>query len=161
MAQQGPRKPSQATGAAATCGSGLWGVRGGGSRLPSVQDCCCCAVLSCVRLFVTLGLQSSRLLCPWDSPGKNTEMGCHALLHGIFPTQVSNPGSPTLQADFLPSEPPGKPKTTNSRPQDNEHGPPFQHPLTLLCVEASSDREQPTPSVRAGLCLLRPESTFP
>ena len=27
-----------------------------------------------------------------DSPGKNTEVGCHALLHGIFPTQGSNPG---------------------------------------------------------------------
>ena len=27
-----------------------------------------------------------------DSPGKNTRMGCHALLQGIFPTQGSNPG---------------------------------------------------------------------
>ena len=27
-----------------------------------------------------------------DSPGKNTEMGCHALFQGIFPTQGSNPG---------------------------------------------------------------------
>ena len=31
------------------------------------------------------------LLCPGDSPGKNTEVGCHALLHGIFPTQGLNP----------------------------------------------------------------------
>ena len=29
-----------------------------------------------------------------DSPGKNTEMGFHALLQGIFPTQESNPGLP-------------------------------------------------------------------
>ena len=29
---------------------------------------------------------------PWDSPGKNTEVDCHALLQGIFPTQGSNPG---------------------------------------------------------------------
>ena len=35
--------------------------------------------------------------------------GCHALLQGIFPIQGSNPGSPALQADSLPSEPPGKP----------------------------------------------------
>jgi len=28
-----------------------------------------------------------RLLCPWDSPGKNTGLGCHVLLQGIFPTQ--------------------------------------------------------------------------
>ena len=27
-----------------------------------------------------------------DPPGKNTEMGCHALLQGIFPTQGLNPG---------------------------------------------------------------------
>ena len=27
-------------------------------------------------------------------PGKNTGMGCHALLQGIFPTQGSNPGLP-------------------------------------------------------------------
>jgi len=27
-----------------------------------------------------------------DSPGKNTGMGCYALLQGIFPTQGSNPG---------------------------------------------------------------------
>ena len=32
------------------------------------------------------------LLCPWKSPGKNTWMGCHALLQGIFPTQGPNPG---------------------------------------------------------------------
>ena len=32
------------------------------------------------------------LLCPWDSPGKNTGMGCHALLQGIFRTQGSNLG---------------------------------------------------------------------
>ena len=37
------------------------------------------------------GLQPARLLCPWDSPGKITGVGCHALLQGIFPTQGSNP----------------------------------------------------------------------
>ena len=30
------------------------------------------------------GLQPARLLCPWDSPGKNIGVGCHALLQGIF-----------------------------------------------------------------------------
>ena len=33
------------------------------------------------------GLQPARLLCPWDFPGKNTEVGCHFLLQGNFPTQ--------------------------------------------------------------------------
>ena len=36
-------------------------------------------------------LYPARLLCPWGSPGKNTGMGCHFLLHGIFLTQGSNP----------------------------------------------------------------------
>ena len=35
---------------------------------------------------------STRLLCPWNSPGKNTGMGCHYLLQGIFLTQGSNLG---------------------------------------------------------------------
>ena len=36
------------------------------------------------------GMWPSRLLCPWHSPGKNTGMGCHFLLQGIFPTQGLN-----------------------------------------------------------------------
>ena len=51
------------------------------------------------------GLQPDRLLCPWDSLGKNTGVGCHFLLQGIFPTQGSNPRLPCLldwQADSLP-----------------------------------------------------------
>ena len=36
-------------------------------------------------------MDCTRLLCPWDSPGKNTGMGCHFLLQGIFSTQGSYP----------------------------------------------------------------------
>ena len=53
-----------------------------------------------------------RLLCPWDSPGKNTGVGCHFLLQGIFPTQESNPCLFCLlhwQEGSLPLGPPGKP----------------------------------------------------
>ena len=56
-----------------------------------------CAVLSRSVVSDSLwphGLLPARLLCPWGSPGKNTEMGCHALLQGIFPAQGSNPGLP-------------------------------------------------------------------
>ena len=38
------------------------------------------------------GLWPARLLCPWESPGKSTGVGCHAVLQGIFPTQGSNLG---------------------------------------------------------------------
>ena len=49
--------------------------------------------LSRVRLCVTpmeCGPSSSSV--PWDPPGQNTEVGCHALLQGIFPTQGSSLG---------------------------------------------------------------------
>ena len=41
----------------------------------------------------------TRLLCPWDSPGKNTGVGCHFLLQGIFspPPRGGTPASPALQ----------------------------------------------------------------
>ena len=38
------------------------------------------------------GLYPASLLCPWNSPGKNTSVGSHSLLQGLFPTQGSNPG---------------------------------------------------------------------
>ena len=38
------------------------------------------------------GLQPTRLLSPWNFPGKITGVGCHFLLQRIFPTQGSNPG---------------------------------------------------------------------
>ena len=54
------------------------------------------------------GLQSARLLCPWDSPGKNTAMGSHSFLQEIFPTQGSNSGLLHWQVDSLTFEPPEK-----------------------------------------------------
>ena len=39
-------------------------------------------------------LESARFLCPWNSPGKNTRVGSHSLLQGIFPTQESNSDLP-------------------------------------------------------------------
>ena len=56
--------------------------------------------------------QPTRLLCPWDFPGKNTGVGSHALLQRIFPTLGLNsrlPLPPALQEDSLPTEPTGKP----------------------------------------------------
>ena len=53
-----------------------------------------------------------KLLCPWDSPGKNTGVGCHGLLQGIFLTQGLNLHLLCLlhwQAGSLPLAPPWKP----------------------------------------------------
>ena len=65
---------------------------------------------SCLISLQPHGLQPDRLLCPWDFPGKGTGVGCHSFLQGIFLIQEFNL-PPTLQADSLPSEPPGKPQT--------------------------------------------------
>ena len=57
------------------------------------------------------GLQPTGLLCPWDSLGKNTAVGCHALLQGIFLTQGQNPRLSSLlcgEEDSLPPALPGK-----------------------------------------------------
>ena len=47
------------------------------------------------------GPQPARLLCPWDSPGKNPGVGCHFLLQGIFLTQGWNLRLLHWQADSL------------------------------------------------------------
>ena len=51
--------------------------------------------ISCSVLSDSLGphgLQPTRLLCPGDSPGKSTGVGCYTFLQGIFLTQRSNLG---------------------------------------------------------------------
>ena len=45
-----------------------------------------------------------------ESPGKCTEVGSHSRLQGNFSNPGIKPESPALQADSLPSEPPGKPE---------------------------------------------------
>ena len=63
----------------------------------------------CLTLCDPMDCKLSRLLCPWDFPGKNTGEACHFLLQGIFPTQGSNPGLFYLlhwQAGSLPPAPP-------------------------------------------------------
>ena len=47
-----------------------------------------------------------------DSSGKNTGVGCHALLQGNLPHPGIKLRSPALQVHSLLSEPPGQPKNT-------------------------------------------------
>ena len=53
--------------------------------------------------------EPTRLLRPWDSPGRNTGVGLPCPSPGDLPNPGIEPGSPALRADALPSEPPGKP----------------------------------------------------
>ena len=51
----------------------------------NIKHCCCCCCCCCVASVMSDSVwphrrQPTRLLCPWDSPGKNTGVGCHFLL---------------------------------------------------------------------------------
>ena len=64
------------------------------------------------------GLWLARILSPWKSPSRNTEVDGHYLLQEIFPTQGSNPHLLHLQVDFFfTTEPPGKPYGEKSEQQ--------------------------------------------
>ena len=92
----------------------------------------CLLAQSCPPLWDPMDCSPLGSFVHEDSPSKNTGLGCHAFLQGIFPTQESNPGlkpmSPTLQEHSLPSEPPGKPKYTYSFPFINSQFPPSCFP---------------------------------
>ena len=84
-----------------------------------------------------------------DSPGKNTRMGCHFLLQGIFPTQESNPRLLCFlhwQARSLPLAPPGKP-----------------HPMSIENIKVHTTfflqnavQPVPMPSVSERLVFINP-----
>ena len=54
-----------------------------------------CVLVAQLCLTLQLhGLWPARFLCPWNSLGQNTGVGCHSLFQGIFLTQGLNPGLP-------------------------------------------------------------------
>ena len=57
-------------------------------------------------------MEPFRLLCPWNSPGKNTGVGSNlpAIFSSNLPDPGIEPGSPALRVDSLLSEPPRKPQ---------------------------------------------------
>ena len=76
--------------------------------------CVCVCVQSCLALLWLHELQPSRLLCPWNVPGRNTGVDCHFLLR----RESSSPRDPAhtfciyllhWQEDSLPAETLGKP----------------------------------------------------
>ena len=87
--------------------SWVWGTPHTKSRT------CCSSRHACVQVtsivctpFETPWTIAFRLLCPWDSAARNTGVGCHALLQGVFPTQ-GLVTSPALVGSLLVA-PPGK-----------------------------------------------------
>ena len=70
--------------------------------LTCIHCCCCCLVAqSLPTLLQPHRLKPTRLLHPWDFPGKSSGVGCHYLLQGIFSTPGIEPGCPALQAGSL------------------------------------------------------------
>ena len=63
---------------------------------------CCSVAQLCLTLLWPHRLQQARLLCPWDFPDKNTGVGGHFHLQGIFPTQGWNPRPLHWQTGSLP-----------------------------------------------------------
>ena len=87
---------------------------------------------------------SDRLPCPWDSPGKNTGVGCHFLLQGIFLTQGSNPGLLCLlqwQVGSLAPVAPGEPP--QRQPDESKNYPHSLAPQNFPKV-LTEERKKPT-----------------
>ena len=62
----------------------------------------CCAAQLCPTLCDPMNWGVPGSSVHGDSPGKNTGMGCYALLQGIFPTLELNPGLPCCRWIFNP-----------------------------------------------------------
>ena len=59
------------------------------SSCPACVQCCHSVISDSLQHY---GRPPAKLLCPWDSLGKSTGVGCWALLQGIFLTQGPKPG---------------------------------------------------------------------
>ena len=70
----------------------------------------CAKLLSRVWPFAAPWTIAGHAPLSMESPSKNTGVGCLALPPGDLPDPGIEPGSPTLQAESSPSEPPGKPQ---------------------------------------------------
>ena len=81
--------PGESQGRRSLVGCRLWGLTE--SDMTEVTKPQHAHLLSCVWLFATPWTVTSSLLCLWNLPSKNTWVGCHFLLQGIFSTQWSTP----------------------------------------------------------------------
>ena len=66
------------------------------------ESICCSVSKSCPTLCSPVNCSPPGFSVHGDFPGKNTGVGCHFLLQGIFPTQGLNPHLPRQQVDSSP-----------------------------------------------------------
>ena len=125
------------------------------------------------------GLKPTRLLCPWDSPGKHTGVRCPFLLQGTLPAQGLNSCLSRLlhwQVGSLPLVPPGRGSYPGGSLVCSEHGCGREGmpPGGTRVREAQREARLRPPAgscpsrVRSGLCRgstfysrLRNEAGFP
>ena len=85
-------------------------------------------------MYTYIYMYPTRVLSPWDSPGKNTGVGYHFLLQGIFLTQGLNPSLLYLlhwQVDSFPLSHLGSPKLSIS----------FKFPMQISYSPSSGETE--------------------
>ena len=85
-----------------------------GTQTRASVHACVLSCLSCVQLYAYAWTVAHQAPLSGDSPGKDTGVGCHTLLQGIFPTQGSNPLLSRLlhwQEGSLTRAPAGKPSS--------------------------------------------------
>ena len=95
-----------------------------------IRACCCCR---CIASVVYNSVrphrrQPARLLCPWDSPGKNIGVGCHFLLQCMHACMLSRFSRVRLCATLWTAAHQAPLSTGFSR-QENWNGFPFPSPI--------------------------------
>ena len=83
-------------------------------------------------------MQPTRLPCPWDSPGKNTGVGCHFLLQYMKVKKVKSLSHVQLLATPWTAAHQAPPSRRFSR-QEYWNGVPLPSPYYLRCIKNTSD----------------------
>ena len=105
--------------------------------------CCCCCCCCCVASVMSNSVrphrrQPTRLPCPWDSPGKNTGVGCHFLLHAWkWKVKVKSLSHVRLLATPWAAPYQASPSVGFAR-QEYWSGVPLSSPLQCLVIPNSS-----------------------
>ena len=132
-------------------------------------DQLCVHVQSSLALCNPMDCRSTRLLCPWNSPGTSTGISSHSHFQGIFLTKGSKPHFLHLlhwQADSWPLAPPGKPynhPVLGHSVMSDSLRPYRLQPARLLCpwgfsrieylsgLPCPPPRDLPNPGIKPGL----------
>ena len=103
---------------------------------PSPSSCACLVTQSCPTLCDPMDCSPPGFSVHGESPGKNTGVGCHALLPGIFPTQGLSPGLPHCRRILYRLSHRGSPHLFSCRNKMRKYWP-HSAPICLLVTPAN------------------------